>query len=163
MGFHEGDMTARDYLANRDAKFCPAVHASDNNGAYAPPCIEIGGVQVYAYVRDGILVVSLHYDTADISDAGPWAVYDGSCIPTVIDASGIETVPVWTALPENAVSQADARQLRKVGVDEPGDWVVPAWVQNEPDFTSFADALFAAGAATAADQPDTLRELRDGS
>jgi hypothetical protein len=97
-------------------------------------------VQVYAYVRDGILVVSLHYDTADTREHGPFAVYDESCIPTVIKAgeSPVPTVidagdiePVWTALPEDAATEADARDIREAYADEPEQWpawVLPAWV-----------------------------------
>jgi hypothetical protein len=109
--FFEGTMAARDYLANKNAVFHPAVNASDNNGAYAPPCLEIGGVQVYAYVRDGILVVSLDYDTADVSDQSPFALYGGhhgpgsERIPTVITAG--HGKPVWDALPSARPDWAD--------------------------------------------------------
>ena len=126
MGFFEGDMTARDYQANKNAIYRPAVNASDNSGSYAPPCTEIGGVQVYTYIRDGILVISLHYDTAD-PDA--FATYDEACIPTVIKAGDSE--PVWEAFPDDAIEAGDARQLRKTGDDAPGDWVVPDWVYGE--------------------------------
>lgn len=129
--FFEGTMAVRDYLANKNAVFRPAVNASDNNGAYAPPCLEIGGVQVYAYVRDGILVVSLHYDTADVSDQSPFAVYDGASIPTVIHG-GLGEI-VWDALPDDAVSEADARAIRKAHADEPEMWpsfALPDWVDG---------------------------------
>jgi len=96
----EDGFTASDRAANAAAVFHPAVAAENNNGTYAPPCMEVGGMQVYAYVRDGILVVSLHYDTADISKTSPFAVYDGGCIPTVFKAGDAE--PEWTALPEDA-------------------------------------------------------------
>lgn len=155
MGFHEGDMTARDYIANKAARFQPAIDASRNNGAFALPCIEIGGVQVYAYIRDGILVVSVHYDTADISDAGPFALYggghsspDGERIPTVIDLGGER---VWEELPEDACSEADAMEIRRAS-DDPDDWpahVVPDW------------ALFPGTGPDDAGQPDTLQELRE--
>jgi hypothetical protein len=130
MGFFDGDMTAKNYLANQNAVFYPAAAASGNNGSYTPPCVMVGGVQVYAYVRDGILVVSLHYDTADTSPDSPFALYGfDDCVPTVIKAGDRE--PVWEALPDQAVSEDDHRQLRKAGVDEPGDWVLPGWVHGE--------------------------------
>lgn len=113
MGFHEGDITASDYIANKAARFLPYTDASDNNGVSALPCIEVGGVQVYAYVRDGILVVSLDYDTADTGGDSPFALYgpDFTQVPTVINAGGGE--PVWEALPEDAVTENDARLLRQ--------------------------------------------------
>jgi hypothetical protein len=57
--------------ANRAATFHPYVHADNNHGATAWPCIDVGGVQVYAYVEldevSGlpVLVTSVHTDTAD--------------------------------------------------------------------------------------------------
>jgi hypothetical protein len=111
------DISIIDQIANAAASFHPAVDAADNDGPYAPPCLEIGGVRVYAYVRDGILVVSLDYDAADIGDGrpgaarghlrvasapGPFAAYGAEdCVPTVIKA-GEGPPPVWTALPEGA-------------------------------------------------------------
>ena len=123
MDFFSGDMTGSDCLANRDAIFRPAVNAADNGGSYAVPGIEIGGVLVTAYVRDGILVVSLDFDGAE---AGPFAVYDGGCIPVIVKAGNSE--PVWTALPGDAITEGDARQLRRTGDSRPGDWVLPDWV-----------------------------------
>ena len=80
------NQTEKDYLANKDAKFLP----------YGPggalPCIEIGGVQVYAYVRDGQLRVSIDYDTADTSEDSPFKVYGEGFIPTVTSVNGIT---VW--------------------------------------------------------------------
>lgn len=128
--FFDGDMDPRDRAANASAEFRPAVEAADNNGSYAPPCLEIGGVQVYAYVRDGILVVSLHYDTAGTGPDSPFALYGWrDCVPTVIKAGDSE--PVWTAFPADAITEADHRILRKAGQDRPGDWVVPDWVHGE--------------------------------
>lgn len=127
MKFFSGDMTASDYLANKDAVFHPAVDAADNNGSYAVPGMEVGGVLVMAYVRDGILVVSLDFDTTDISDAGPFAMYGDTQIPIQVTANG---TPVWEALPEDAVTGADARQLRKTGDDKPV-WVTPDWLDEK--------------------------------
>lgn len=62
--------------ANRRAKLFPA----DDMGAL--PCIEVAGVQVYAYFNEiGTLCVSVHYDTAD--DA---ATTHKHTVPTMISA-----------------------------------------------------------------------------
>jgi hypothetical protein len=122
-------MRPSDREANAGAVFHPAVAAEANHGSYAPPCVEVGGVQVYVYVRDGIPVISLHYDTAETGPDSPFAVYDVACIPTVIDAGNRK--PVWDALPDDAITEADARQLRKTGDARPGAWVLPDWVDGE--------------------------------
>jgi hypothetical protein len=130
--YFEGDMTGHDHLANKHARFHPAVNAHDNNGSYAPPCLEIGGVQVYAYVRDGILVISLHYDEADTSESTPFALYGPDCIPTVIYDGAGEVA--WEALPDDAVTGDDARLIRKHNADNPDAWpawVLPDWVDGE--------------------------------
>jgi len=117
------DMKAKDYLANRDAVFRPLMRDGDTD---ALPCIEIGGVQVYAYVRDGILVVSLDFDTADTSDQSPFALYGfRDKVPVVVTASGEN---VWTAFPHDALSEDDARILRKYGSTDL-QWVIPDWAQ----------------------------------
>jgi hypothetical protein len=129
MGYHDGSASASDRHANAGAVFYPAVDPENNNGSYALPCIEIGGVQVYAYVRDGILVISVDYDTADVSDGSPFRVYDGQAIPTVINVTDAE--PVWEALPDNAISEDDARILRRTSDLRPGDWVIPGWLNEK--------------------------------
>lgn len=45
------------------------------------PAIDIHGVQVYAYVKDGRLRVSLHFD-------GDTDVWDGGTVPVDIDLGG---------------------------------------------------------------------------
>lgn len=77
-------MSATDRAANAAVTFLPVVEASDNDGSYAPPCVEIAGVHVYVYLRDGILTVSLDYSTADTSAASPLAIGPGMTVPTDI-------------------------------------------------------------------------------
>jgi hypothetical protein len=129
LDYFSGAISARDRAANATAVFRPAVDAADNGGLYAPPCLEIGGVQAYAYVRDGILVVSLHYDGANTGNASPFALYDGDLIPTVFKAGDGGDEPTWDALPEDAMTEDDARLLRKAGERAP--FVIPAWVYGE--------------------------------
>lgn len=66
-----------------------AYYDPDGGGPETYPCIEIGGVQVYAYFEDSVLHVSLDYDTADEAVQG-----QAGTVPTQITASG--TV-VWLA------------------------------------------------------------------
>lgn len=47
------------------------------------PCLVIGGVQVYAYVKDGELRVSLNYDTAD-----KYLLGSEERVPTRINVNG---------------------------------------------------------------------------
>jgi len=59
------------------------------------PCIEIGEVQVYAYVRDGGLVVSVHLDGAS---GGVFALYGADrCVPVTIN---VGDATVYEAGPE---------------------------------------------------------------
>lgn len=53
--------TAADDAFNHAARFLPA----DPEDPTRLPCIEVAGVQVYAYIRDGVLRVSVHLDTTD--------------------------------------------------------------------------------------------------
>ena len=87
----------KDYLANRDAIYREYTPADQNHGIEAGPSLEVGGVLVLAYVKDGQLNVSIDYDTADVSEDSPFKVYGEGCIPTVVSANGIT---VWDALPE---------------------------------------------------------------
>jgi hypothetical protein len=96
MNFFEDEMLPRDHKTNAKAAFLPAVSAEDNDGTYAPPCIEIGGVQVYVYVRDGILVISGHFDTADTSCFAAYGP-DGT-IPVFVKMGDCEHI--WEALPD---------------------------------------------------------------
>jgi hypothetical protein len=88
-------------------------------------------MQVYVYARDGVLHVSLHYDSAGPGpDGGPWAYYGPhDAIPTVV--LGGDGEPVYEALPGNRRRardpglEADLAQLRKTGTDEPGDYLDP--------------------------------------
>ena len=65
----------------------PGAYDPSDGGSETHPCIEIGGVQVYAYFDDGVLNISLHYDTAD--DA---VLTDAGTVPTVIRGGGGEVI-----------------------------------------------------------------------
>ncbi len=95
-----------DEQVNQYAVFLPYQAASQNNGTEALPCIVLAGdedgndgVQVYAYSKDGQVIVSVHYDTAgpDENGHGPWAYYgpDRNLIPTVVTAGDAD--PAWQA------------------------------------------------------------------
>jgi hypothetical protein len=101
--------TLTDEQINQGAKFYPHHQAADESDITSHPCIELGGdehgdgaMQVYVYAKDGVLYVSLHYDTAGPTGddgSGPWAYYGpDDAIPTVVKA-GSET-PVWQATAE---------------------------------------------------------------
>jgi hypothetical protein len=121
-------LTTSDREANATAVFHPAVSEDANNGAYAYPCTEMAGVQVYAYIRDGILVVSVDYASADISETSPFRTYeDNTAIPTLVYI-GERPVPAWEGIPDDAISEDDARTLRKAGLLAGDDWVLPGWV-----------------------------------
>lgn len=93
-------MTEKDYLANRDAVFHPYVPDGQNNGAEALPCIEIGGVQVYAYVRDGTLIISAHLEEADEQVFDLYADEGAADNVPVIVHVGAWDEPVFRAVPE---------------------------------------------------------------
>jgi len=127
MSYFEGSMPASERQANEAAIYYPSRLDPDgeDSATYCPPCVEVGGVQVYVYIRDGILVVSLDYDTADTTPSTPFRPYgEQNAIPTVVTASG-ETV--WHALPDCPATPEEARQLRKSGDHDPV-WVLPDWV-----------------------------------
>jgi hypothetical protein len=117
-------MSVSDDAANSAAIFRPGMEAGEDS--YAPPYMEIGGVRIYGYVRDGILVVSLDFDDAQTGPGSPFAMYGEDQVPVVIRVGG-DPEPVWDALPEDAVSEPDARLLRKSGDNRPV-WVLPDWV-----------------------------------
>ena len=139
--FFDGDMSARDRNANAGAKFYAArePHApltgyppdmpetGQTDETYGPPCVEIGGVQIYAYVRDGILVVSLHFDSADLDQFAVYNEGGGDCVPVIIKTG--ENEAGWSALPYEAVNEDDARQLRASGDFAPM-WVLPDWADR---------------------------------
>ncbi|MEU6357855.1 hypothetical protein ABZ896_52700 [Streptomyces sp. NPDC047072] len=64
---------------NHAARFHPASQD-------ALPCIEIAGVQVYAYIRDGRVCVSVDLETTDAELVRP----DGT-VPLTVDV-GVDTV-----------------------------------------------------------------------
>lgn len=57
------ELTERDKAANAAARFLP--YDPQDGETEALPCIEVGGVQVYAYVKDGVLRISAHLEEAD--------------------------------------------------------------------------------------------------
>lgn len=96
--------TMTDAEINAGVAFYPAEPGDSQ------PCIELGGsedgdgaVQVYAYAEDGVLYVSLHYDTAgpDESGRGPWAYYGPyHAVPTVI--FGGDGSVIYAAVPDSS-------------------------------------------------------------
>ena len=71
-------------VINEAAVFLPMTNEDEK------PCIEVAGAQVYAYVQDGTLVVSVHLDTADkavFSTYGP----DDDLVPVEVTV-GADTV-----------------------------------------------------------------------
>lgn len=88
-------MTEKDRAANAAARFLPYDPQDE-----ALPCIEIGGVQVYAYVLDGVLRISAHLEEADedvfslYADEGA-----GDNVPVVVHV-GAWDEPVFSALPQ---------------------------------------------------------------
>jgi hypothetical protein len=124
------ELSNSDITANNATKFHRKPADSNTD---ALPCIEVGGVQVYAYVRDGILVVSLHYDTTGTGPGSPFRVYGEDAVPTVITAGDEQ---VWQALPDDAVTEAGARILRRMSVGEPNapePWIIPDWALGNPE------------------------------
>ncbi len=85
--------TFEQYKANRDAKFHP--FAVQDDGTRALPCIEVGGAQVYAYVEDGVLRVSVGLETADGEVFG---LYDDGRVPVTVSV-GAGNDFVFSALP----------------------------------------------------------------
>lgn len=81
---------ARERKANMAARFLPASGADDDT----LPMIEVARAQVYAYVQEGILRVSVDLDQAGVADY--WNVPEeiGECVPVQIDV-GVDTV--WAA------------------------------------------------------------------
>lgn len=68
---------------NAAARFLP----SEGDGVL--PCIEVGGIQVYAYFADGELRVSVHYD-----EAYPEVLTEAGTVPTRVSIGGdIEYFP----------------------------------------------------------------------
>jgi hypothetical protein len=59
------EMTDRDRAANAAALFLPAREAGEEGGEYQPPAVEVGGVLVAVYARDGALVVTIDPACAD--------------------------------------------------------------------------------------------------
>lgn len=100
----------QDDRANDAAVFCSASREGD--GTRALPCIEIGGVQVYAYAENGTLIISAHFDTADGRVFGLYG--PDKCVPVVIKAGSEE--PVWQALPGDDDEDRRARLAMRQSV-----------------------------------------------
>lgn len=67
----------REPVTNQAARFLPQA------GEDSRPCIEVGGAVVFAYVRDGVLVVSVDVDTAS---AAVFDVYGADrCVPVRVN------------------------------------------------------------------------------
>jgi hypothetical protein len=86
-------MRDSDDRANAAAKFHPAGLDSDGE-TREHPCIEIGGAQVYAYVEDGVLKVSVDLETADEQ---VFDLYEDGGVPVAVEVGGDD--PVRFALP----------------------------------------------------------------
>jgi hypothetical protein len=71
-------------LINEAAVFLPMTTDDEK------PCIEVAGAQVYAYVQDGTLVVSVHLDTADKAVFATYGPDDG-LVPVEVTV-GADTV-----------------------------------------------------------------------
>jgi hypothetical protein len=54
-----------DRTINKNAVYYPANAEQDNGETYCPPMLEVAGIQVYVYVRDGKLIISADFDTMD--------------------------------------------------------------------------------------------------
>jgi hypothetical protein len=59
------DMTDRDRAANAAALFLSAREPGEPGEEYQPPAVEVGGVLVAVYARDGALVVTIDPVAAD--------------------------------------------------------------------------------------------------
>jgi hypothetical protein len=64
---------------NRRVSFLPAASEDEK------PCMQVAGALVFAYVRDGALVVSVDLDTAE---PGTFAMYGDSCVPVQVTVQG---------------------------------------------------------------------------
>jgi hypothetical protein len=82
------EMSLAELDENATARFLSQALPEHNGGAYAPPCVEVAGVQVYAYVQDGTMVVSVDLETADPET---FYTYGDSQVPVTISVNG-ETV-----------------------------------------------------------------------
>jgi hypothetical protein len=83
-------MNEQERRINEAARFQPMQwHGPDGNDdpgdrPHSLPHMEVGGVQVYAYFEDGVLCVSMDYDTAQEEVT----TGDDKRVPTKVRASG---------------------------------------------------------------------------
>lgn len=79
-------MTAVEDGINQKATFLPMSGSYlDYDGDSGLPCIQVGGVRVYAYFKGGELVVGVNYDTAE-----DCVVDVDGCVPTRVFLGGAE-------------------------------------------------------------------------
>ena len=112
-----GEMTDAERTVNITAKFYAAHRTTDTGDLENLPCIEVGGVQVYAYVRDGALVVSVHLDTTDPDVFDLYGPHDA--VPVMVKVGDDE--PVFEAGPEESgqgtLTADETRALSVAAVD----------------------------------------------
>lgn len=89
------EMRASEDEINRIARFLPMTGPyPDEDGDMSLPCIEVGGVQVYAYFKGGRLHVSVDVDTAH-----PEVLDDDHCLPYLFTVNGEVEASAGAPLP----------------------------------------------------------------
>ena len=97
---------------NEAARFYSSTRTADDEPG-GPPCMEIGGAQVYAYVRDGGLVVSVHLEGAN---GGVFALYGADrCVPVAVNVGDATVFEAGQAVESgapvaDALAEVDRRQ-----------------------------------------------------
>lgn len=80
-----GPGVAYDIPVNAAAEYTPA-HWDDD--AWCPPAVRIGDILVFAYLRHGVLQVSVDLDDVDPATS-PFALYgEGHCVPMLLTVHG---------------------------------------------------------------------------
>lgn len=134
---------ARERKVNMAARFLPATGADDDT----LPMIEVARAQVYAYVHDGILRVSVNLDEASVADY--WST---DCVPVQIDVGSGSDATVWAADGEGKV--ITPMPEREQGLVNAARDVVNGWERN---LTEPVNEL--ASALGAYDEEPVLRAL----
>jgi hypothetical protein len=73
------DRSKHEQAMNERVSFLPAANEDEK------PCMQVAGALVFAYVRDGALVVSVDLDTAE---PGTFAMYGDNCVPVHVTVQG---------------------------------------------------------------------------